>query len=121
MSKKLLVVDDEPNVRNVVSRLLQRSGWEVRTACDGIEARDAIVAERPDLVLLDLNMPHRDGIEVLGDILEIDAGIPVIMVTGEGDSERARLAMKRGARDYVSKPMDLTYLTNSIKAILAIG
>lgn len=119
MSKRVLVVDDEPGVRGVLSRLLARGGWEVRTASDGVEARNAIESERPDLVLLDMNMPNRDGLEVLGDIMELDAGIPVIMVTGEGDSARARLAMERGARDYVSKPMDFAYLTSSIKAILA--
>lgn len=120
MKKKLLVVDDDPAVRRFMRRALQGAEYEVIEAADGDEAVESAAAKRPDLVLLDMHMPRLDGIAALSEIM--DAGpIPVIMVTGDGDMERVKLAMERGACGYITKPFDLQSLRTSVMDNLLVG
>jgi DNA-binding NtrC family response regulator len=115
--KTLLIVDDEPAVRRAMRRRLER-GYRILEAEDGPAALAALDREKPDLVLLDLHLPRLDGVEALSEMLEARAGLPVIMVTGDQDEDRAKLAMERGACDYVTKPIDWDYLELSIAANL---
>ena len=121
MKKKLLVVDDDAAVRRFMRRALQRAEYEVIEAADGDEAVELTAEKRPDLVLLDMHMPGLGGIAALSGILDVDPGMPVIMVTGDGDMERAKLAVERGARGHMTKPFDLQSLRTSVMDNLPVG
>lgn len=118
MEQKLLVVDDEPVVRRLIRKLLQQAGYGVIEAADGDDALELIRREHPVLVLLDIHMPRLDGIATLDAILEIDPKVGVIMVTGDGQETRAKMAMDRGACDYLAKPFDADSLRTSVMAHL---
>jgi two-component system, OmpR family, phosphate regulon sensor histidine kinase PhoR len=102
----VLIVDDEEDIRDGAERILKRIGYRVIKAARGDEAERMVEALRPDLVLLDLKMPGRDGMEVLKFIREIDARILVIIITGFATVETAIEAMKRGAYDFIPKPFE---------------
>ena len=106
---KILVVDDEEIIRQLLKDFLEIKGHEVVTARDGIEALEKI-KDVPDIVLLDIRMPHMDGLEALDKIKEISPSTDVIMVTALTEHDLALEAMKRGALDYVTKPISLKYL-----------
>src|ERR1039458_7405344 len=102
----VLIVDDEAAIRESLQTLLEMEGYEVETANDGQEGL-ARIAQRPfDLVLIDFAMPERNGIEVLHDIRERDAELPVIMITAYGTVENAVNAMQAGATNFIQKPWD---------------
>jgi DNA-binding response OmpR family regulator len=107
---RILVVDDEPEVLAVLREYLTGRGYAVTTAQSGADAISAMGRGRPDLVLLDLNMPGIDGVEVLRHAREHDPTIGVIMVTANQDLDLARRTLKLGAFDYIAKPFDFTHL-----------
>jgi DNA-binding NtrC family response regulator len=108
---KLLVVDDEKNLRMIVQKELSRQGHEVETAADGEAAWDALEAQDFDVLLCDINMPRLDGIGLLRRIKEKSQNPPeVIMLTGQGTVETAIEAMKLGAYDYLTKPYRISEL-----------
>ncbi len=113
---RILVVDDEAPVREVLSEYFTTQGYAVDTAASGNEALAAIRRARPDLVLLDIRMPGIDGVEVLRRIREADDGVAVIMVTANEDVVLARETLKLGAFDYVAKPFDFSYLDRAVAA-----
>jgi len=113
----VLVVDDEPIVRDVLSRYLVRSGFSVDSAGDGEAAMAAFEHRPPDLVLLDLMLPRLDGIEVFRRI-RTRAGTPVIMLTAKG-AEADRIAgLELGADDYVTKPFSPREIVARVRAVL---
>jgi two-component system response regulator ResD len=114
---RVLVVDDEPIVREVVTRYLQRAGYEVDTAADGDAALAAFEAEPPDLVLLDLMLPRRDGFEVFVG-LRRRWPTPVIMLTARGEETDRVLGLEMGADDYVAKPFSPKELVARVGAVL---
>jgi DNA-binding NtrC family response regulator len=105
MSTRVLIVDDEPDVVDNWARVLARDGHECLTATDGKRALDLLQAQRPEIVLTDLKMPGIDGMAVLGHALELDPDALVIVITGHGSVESAVEAMRRGAFDYLLKPL----------------
>ena len=115
----ILVVDDEPDIRNLVQEILQDEGYEVSTAENGDAARKARLARRPDLVLLDIWMPDIDGISLLKEWSE-HAGLPfpVIMISGHGTVETAVEATRLGAYDYIEKPLSLAKLLLTVERAL---
>jgi DNA-binding NtrC family response regulator len=115
--RSILVVDDEPAIRDSLKLLLQKS-FHVDVAADGVEALAAVSAHKPDLILLDVSMPKADGFEVLRQLTERREGIPVIMLTAVGSISSAVKAMKCGARDFLTKPFDITELTSLIVSTL---
>jgi len=117
MNRRVLVVDDEPMLRNLLSRLLRMEGYEVLEAGDGAAALDVVVTEAPDLVLLDVMMPARDGIDVLGDIRKTSE-VPVILVSALGGEADRVLGLKAGADDYVVKPFSAAELSARIESVL---
>lgn len=99
-----LVVDDEESMRYFLTRALRKKGWEVDAVGTGEEGIAALADRAPDVVLLDLKLPGKDGIEVLGEIRRLRPGTVVVMMTGYGTVERALEAMRLGAADFVTKP-----------------
>jgi len=116
-SRTVLVVDDEPMLRNLLSRLLRMEGYEVLEAGDGEAALEVVAAQHPDLVLLDVMMPARDGLDVLGD-LRRRSNVPVILVSALGEEADRVLGLKMGADDYVVKPFSAAELSARIESVL---
>jgi DNA-binding NtrC family response regulator len=106
LRRTVLVVDDEVNLRKVLSALLRRDGYDVLTASDGEEALGLLARNSVDLVLTDLRMPHVGGMALLRRVLERHAGTPVVILTAHGSVNDAVEAMKLGAFDFLSKPID---------------
>jgi DNA-binding response OmpR family regulator len=114
---RLLVVDDEPTVRDVVARYLQRDGYEVRVAVDGPDARHSLANFKPDLVVLDIMLPGDSGLEILRDIRRL-GDLPVILLTAlAGESDRLA-GLELGADDYVVKPFSPRELTARVRSVL---
>ncbi|MDH5627480.1 MAG: sigma-54 dependent transcriptional regulator, partial [Candidatus Krumholzibacteria bacterium] len=111
----ILLVDDQDTIRFFLEKTLKQEGYEAVTARTGAEAIEKARAVVPDLVLLDLKLPDMDGLEVLRKIKEIFPEIGVVMITAFGDIETAVNAMKNGAYDFVSKPINLDQLLMVIK------
>lgn len=113
---RILIVDDETPVLDVLSEYFATQGYTVETAANGTDALAAVQRTRPDLVLLDVRMPGMDGVEVLRRLRQLDQGLAVIMVTANEDVVLARETLKIGAFDYVSKPFDFRYLDRAVAA-----
>jgi DNA-binding response OmpR family regulator len=116
---RILVVDDEAPVREVLTEYFATEGYAVEAAGSGAEALTAVRGGRADLVLLDVRMPGLDGVQVLRRIREFDERVPVIMVTANEDVSLAKETLKLGAFDYVAKPFDFDYLDRAVAAGLA--
>ena len=115
---RILVVDDEASARSGMEKLLAQEGYDVDTAADGPSAL-AIAAENPpDVVITDLKMPKMDGVALLAKLREQDRDLPVIMVTAFGDVGSAVNAMRAGAADYLTKPVDFDALAMAIERAL---
>lgn len=106
MEKKLLLVDDEADIREVLGLYLRDSGYEVVTAEDGRAGLEAFQRERPPLVLTDIRMPGLDGIALLREVKALDPEAEVIMVTGHGDLDSAIQSLKHEATDFITKPIN---------------
>ena len=107
---KILVVDDEAEIRSLLAAVLQSKGYEVVTAADGAAALQAVPRERPAVILMDLSMPRMNGMDALPEIKRLDAEVPVIICTAHADFATAVRAMKLGAYDYLTKPFDVELL-----------
>lgn len=116
---RILIVDDDASVRDVISVLLQEEGYDCRTASSAEAALDVAAAEAPPLVISDMKMPGRDGIWLLEAFRERYPETAVIMLTGYGDTEAAVDCLRRGAVDYLLKPPKLTDLIRAIERALA--
>jgi DNA-binding NtrC family response regulator len=117
-NSRILVVDDEDALRNILSGELSNSGYDVASASDGDEAISMISNKQFDLVLLDIKMPRVDGFEVLKFIKKNQPSVKVIMLTGFADLKNAIESKKHGAEDFVSKPYDLVDLLTTIERVL---
>lgn len=118
---QVLVIDDEKDICNLFEEALTPEGYEVFTALDGESGLKIIGEKKPDIVLLDLKLPKMNGIEVLRRIKRIDKNIVVIIITAYGTMDTARMAMKIGSYDYITKPFDLNYVKAVIKDGLKMG
>jgi DNA-binding NtrC family response regulator len=114
--RRVLIVDDEPLIVEVLSEHF-KTDFEVEAVLNGADALGAILRQRPDVVLLDINMPRMNGVEVLKDIKQIDDSIAVIMVTANEQVTLAAEALKAGAFGYVPKPFDFRYLDHMLATI----
>src|SRR5438034_181640 len=113
---RILVVDDEAPVREVLSEYFSSQGYTVDEASNGNDAIGTIRRHRPDVVLLDIRMPGLDGVEVLRRVRTFDDALTIIMVTANEDVGLARETLKLGAFDYVAKPFDYDYLDRTVSA-----
>ncbi|MFG2038449.1 response regulator transcription factor [Dactylosporangium sp. NPDC048998] len=118
MGQRVLVVDDDPTVSDVVRRYLEREDFSVRLAGDGQAALDAYRLERPDLVVLDLMLPGIDGLEVCRRLRTQDPALPIIMLTALGEESDRVLGLEIGADDYVTKPFSPRELVLRVQSVL---
>jgi DNA-binding NtrC family response regulator len=118
-SIRLLTIDDNPGSLELLSSGLAQPGLEILTATDPVTAVDLIADRRPQIVLTDLVMPGMTGLEVLDRVMEIDPSIEVVLMTGHYSSETAVEAIKRGASDYLNKPVSITVLREKIGKLIA--
>jgi DNA-binding response OmpR family regulator len=116
MARTILVVDDEPTLRETLVDALEADGFRVVAAADGREALTAFRAERPDLVLLDLMLPELSGIEVCR-IIRAESGVPIVMLTAKDSELDKVVGLELGADDYVTKPFSLRELSARIRAM----
>ncbi len=115
---RILVVDDEPNIREVVELYLQREGFEVEVTGDGASALQAIDRKTPDLIVLDLMLPVMGGIQLTRTLRDSPYNIPIIMLTAKGDEADRITGLELGADDYVTKPFSPKELVARVKAVL---
>jgi DNA-binding response OmpR family regulator len=115
--RRILVVDDDPDIRGLVRELLDRRGFTVTEARDGQEALRAFFSERPDLVVLDVAMPVLDGWKTLERIREL-SDVPVVMLTAKADELEKTRGLRAGADDYVTKPFGRQELLARVEALL---
>ena len=120
MAAHVLVVEDEPDIRNLIVFHLSREGFRCRTAASGEEALGEIKAGRPDLIVLDLMLPGLDGLEVCRRLRRdpASAGLPVIMLTAKADEVDRVVGLEMGADDYVVKPFSPKELVARVRAVL---
>ena len=104
---RILVIDDERSIRNTLKDILEYEKYSVELAEDGIKAFDKIKAATFDVVLCDIKMPGMDGMEVLEKLQEVTPDTPVVMISGHGNIDTAVESIKKGAFDYIEKPLDL--------------
>jgi DNA-binding response OmpR family regulator len=120
MRKKLLVVDDERDICDFVKNFFSERNFDVFVALSGDEALGIARAEKPEIVLLDVKMKGMDGVAILKHLKDMDRNLKVIMVTALEDQETMYEAYRLGAADYITKPLVLDYLVQSIEKNLKI-
>ena len=113
----ILVVDDDPPVRTLLSRVLQTEGYEIISTQDGMEAVESIRGQRPALIILDINLPKLNGFEVCRQTRKVSQ-VPIIIISGRGTDEDKVHAFELGADDYVTKPFSPIVLTSRVRAVL---
>jgi DNA-binding response OmpR family regulator len=118
MGQRVLVVDDDSTVSDVVRRYLERDGFTVGLAVDGPSALRSFAQEKPDLVVLDLMLPGIDGLEVCRRMRALDPALPVVMLTALGEESDRVLGLEVGADDYVTKPFSPRELVLRIRSVL---
>jgi two-component system response regulator MprA len=115
---RVLVVDDEPALRDALESSLAFEGYDVATACDGLEALDAVAANHPDLVLLDIMMPRMDGLTTVRRLRSRGDTVPVLMLTARDAVGDRVTGLDVGADDYLAKPFELDELLARVRALL---
>lgn len=120
MAASVLVVEDEPDIRDLVAFHLEREGFQVRTARSGAEGLTRVKTAAPDLIILDLMLPELDGLEVCRRLRRdpVTASIPVIMLTAKADEVDRVVGLELGADDYVAKPFSPKELVARVRAVL---
>jgi DNA-binding response OmpR family regulator len=121
MGKRVLVIEDEPNIIEALSFILSRDGWTVHTHSDGLNANDRIRATPPDLVILDVMLPGKSGFDILRD-LRADPEmrtLPVLMLTARGQARDRELAEKLGVNRFITKPFSNAEVIENVRALVA--
>jgi len=120
---KILVVDDEPNIVLAVEFLLQREGWNVQIAYNGIEALEVLTSYKPDVLLLDVMMPEMDGFELAAHIRALPTleEVKIIFLTAKGTQRDKETGYAKGAEYYMVKPFDNDVLVQTVQEILVYG
>lgn len=123
MSRKVLLIEDEPNIIEAIRFLLSRDGWTVHTHSNGIDAVDEVARVGPDLLVLDMMLPGRSGMDILRD-LRADAAterLPVLMLTARGQNRDRELAEKAGVNRFMTKPFSNSEVLEAVRALLNEG
>ncbi|MBP7245665.1 MAG: sigma-54-dependent Fis family transcriptional regulator [Bacteroidia bacterium] len=115
---KILVIDDEKSIRNSLKEILEYEKHEVDDACDGIDALKKLEADKFDVIFCDIKMPKMDGTEFLDKAMEMNVDTPIIMISGHGTIETAVEAIKKGAYDFIPKPLDLNRILITLRNAL---
>ena len=121
LGQKILVVDDEPNIVQSLAFVFNREGFDVATAGDGVQAMSMIRDSKPNLLILDIVMPNKNGYEVCQEIKSDPElqDIQVVMLSSIGNEDYRHLAMQQGADDYINKPFSPMQVVTRIKELLA--
>ena len=120
MAETILVVDDDLDILELLKMYLEPEGYDIRTASDGESAVQSACMDPPDLILLDVMMPHKDGFQVIKELKSIEhtKNVPVILLTARGQTEDKVQGLDTGADDYITKPFDLREVTARVEAVL---
>ncbi len=119
MARQVLLIEDEPNIIEAISFILSRDGWDVRTHSGGENAMEIVRARRPDLIILDVMLPHRSGFELLTDIrADPDLGqTPVLMLTARGQRKDREMAERAGASLFMTKPFSNAEMLEAVRTL----
>lgn len=121
MSRRVLLIEDEPNITEAIRFLLTRDGWHVGAHADGADAVEVIRKARPDLVILDVMLPGKSGIDIVRDLRRIDgfADLPVLMLTARGQTRDREMAEKAGVTRFMTKPFSNTEVLAAVRDLHA--
>ena len=117
-ARTVLLIEDDPDVRSAVERVLATAGYTVQTASDGQSGLRLALSSRPEVLLVDVGLPDRDGVSVTRELREKGFRSPILMLTARGTVSDKVSGLEAGADDYLPKPFDLTELTARVKALL---
>lgn len=123
MSKRVLLIEDEPNIIEAINFILTRDGWDVVTHSNGHDAIDAVRSKAPDVVILDVMLPGRSGYEILED-LRADAetrALPVLILTARGQTRDREMAERVGASQFMTKPFANSDVLEAVRALTRHG
>lgn len=120
MGKRVLLIEDEPNIIEAISFILSRDGWTVHIHEDGTTAVDKVRAMPPDMIILDVMLPGRSGFDILRDLRGDDTtkSIPVMMLTARGQDKDRELAMRLGANLFMTKPFSNTEVRDHVRDLI---
>lgn len=120
MNKKVLLIEDEPNIIEAVSFILSRDGWDVKTHSNGHDAVDAVRNRTPDLIILDVMLPGKSGFDILKEIRSDQqfAQTPVLMLTARGQVKDREMAEKAGASRYMTKPFSNAEVLDAVRSMV---
>lgn len=120
MGKRVLLIEDEPNIIEAISFILSRDGWTVHTHEDGVTAMDKVLATPPDMIILDVMLPGRSGFDILRDLRENDVArdIPVMMLTARGQEKDRALAERLGANHFMTKPFSNSEVRDHVRNLI---
>jgi DNA-binding response OmpR family regulator len=120
MAKRVLLIEDEPNIIEAISFILSRDGWTVHTHEDGTTAMAKVLALPPDLIILDVMLPGRSGFDILRDLRATPqtAKTPVMMLTARGQARDRELAQRLGANEFITKPFSNADVRDHVRALI---
>ncbi len=120
MGKRVLLIEDEPNITEAIRFLLSREGYQVDTHTDGSTALEAVAARRPDMVILDVMLPNKSGYDILRELRadEATARLPVLMLTARGQRRDREMAERFGASRFMTKPFSNSEMLGSVRELL---
>lgn len=121
MSRKVLLIEDEPNIAEAIRFLLTREGWQVQTHAEGSDAVQVIQSAAPDLVILDVMLPGKNGMDILRDLRELDdmQRLPVLMLTARGQSRDREMAENAGVSRFMTKPFSNAEVLTAVRDLHA--
>lgn len=119
MSKRVLVIEDEPHISEAIRFILSRDGWEVRTHDDGADALNVIAETAPDVLILDVMLPGQSGFEILRKLREVSdtTALPVLMLTAKGQNTDRETAARYGATRFMTKPFANTEVVAAVREL----
>ncbi len=121
MGRHVLLIEDEPNIIEAIRFLLTREGWTVDTHSDGADAVEVVLQASPDLVILDMMLPGKSGMEILRDLRDRSelANMPILMLTARGQSRDRDMAERAGANRFMTKPFSNAEVLTAVRDLLA--
>ncbi len=121
MSRKVLLIEDEPNIAEAIRFLLTREGWQVETHADGADAVQVIRTANPDLVILDVMLPGKSGMDILRDLRDLDdmQSLPILMLTARGQSRDREMAENAGVSRFMTKPFSNAEVLTAVRDLHA--
>ena len=119
MGRRVLLIEDEPNIIEAISFILSRDGWTVHTHADGASAMDRLRAHPPDIVILDVMLPGRSGFDILQELRQTDGfeTLPVMMLTARGQAKDRELAERLGVTQFMTKPFSNAEILSSVRQL----